>query len=103
MRGCAWCPCPHHGRDHAGAAPRTRPSHPGRDRAHTPTGRLPPWPWRRTARPLGGPPPSAPAGPHRGAPVTDAVIVATARTPIGRAFKGSLKDLRPDDLSVQVV
>jgi acetyl-CoA C-acetyltransferase len=35
--------------------------------------------------------------------VTEAVIVATARTPIGRAFKGSLKDLRPDDLSVQVV
>ena len=35
--------------------------------------------------------------------MTEAVIVATARTPIGRAFKGSLKDLRPDDLSVQVV
>jgi acetyl-CoA C-acetyltransferase len=35
--------------------------------------------------------------------VTEAVIVATARTPIGRAFKGSLKELRPDDLSVQVV
>jgi len=35
--------------------------------------------------------------------VTEAVIVATARTPIGRAFKGSLKDLRPDDLSAQVV
>ena len=33
----------------------------------------------------------------------EAVIVATARTPIGRAFKGSLKDVRPDDLSVQVV
>src|ERR671912_1693033 len=39
----------------------------------------------------------------RGAPVTEAVIVAAARTPIGRAFKGSLKDVRPDDLSVQVV
>ena len=35
--------------------------------------------------------------------MTDAVIVATARTPIGRAFKGSLKEIRPDDLSVQVV
>ena len=35
--------------------------------------------------------------------MTEAVIVATARTPIGRAFKGSLKDLRPDDLSEQVV
>lgn len=33
----------------------------------------------------------------------EAVIVATARTPIGRAFKGSLKDIRPDDLSAQVV
>ncbi len=28
----------------------------------------------------------------------EAVIVATARTPIGRANKGSLVDLRPDDL-----
>jgi len=35
--------------------------------------------------------------------VPEAVIVATARTPIGRAFKGSLKDVRPDDLSVQVI
>ncbi len=35
--------------------------------------------------------------------MTEAVIVATARTPIGRAFKGSLKDIRPDDLSAQVV
>lgn len=33
----------------------------------------------------------------------EAVIVATARTPIGRAFKGSMKDIRPDDLSVQVL
>ncbi|MGW6174201.1 acetyl-CoA C-acetyltransferase [Arthrobacter sp. NPDC055138] len=31
----------------------------------------------------------------------DAVIVATARTPIGRARKGSLKDMRPDDLAAQ--
>lgn len=35
--------------------------------------------------------------------MTEAVIVSTARTPIGRAFKGSLKDIRPDDLSVQVI
>ena len=28
----------------------------------------------------------------------EAVIVATARTPIGRAYKGSLIDVRPDDL-----
>jgi acetyl-CoA C-acetyltransferase len=33
----------------------------------------------------------------------EAVIVATARSPIGRAFKGSLKDLRPDDLTATVV
>jgi acetyl-CoA C-acetyltransferase len=35
--------------------------------------------------------------------VPEAVIVATARTPIGRAVKGSMKDIRPDDLSLQVV
>ncbi|RFS84700.1 acetyl-CoA C-acetyltransferase [Actinomadura spongiicola] len=33
----------------------------------------------------------------------EAVIVATARSPIGRAFKGSLKDVRPDDLTAQIV
>lgn len=33
----------------------------------------------------------------------EAVIVSTARTPIGRAFKGSLKDIRPDDLAAQVI
>ena len=33
----------------------------------------------------------------------EAVIVATARSPIGRAHKGSLRDLRPDDLTVQMV
>lgn len=35
-------------------------------------------------------------GPH-------AVIVAAARSPIGRAYKGSLREMRPDDLAVQVV
>ena len=35
--------------------------------------------------------------------MADAVIVATARSPIGRAFKGSLKDLRPDDLTAAIV
>ena len=29
----------------------------------------------------------------------EAVIVSAARSPIGRAFKGSLKDLRPDVLA----
>src|SRR6476661_7032172 len=33
----------------------------------------------------------------------EAVIVSTARSPIGRAFKGSLKDLRPDDLTATVI
>ena len=33
----------------------------------------------------------------------DAVIVATARSPIGRAAKGSLVDLRPDDLTATIV
>jgi acetyl-CoA C-acetyltransferase len=33
----------------------------------------------------------------------EAVIVATARSPIGRAFKGSLTTIRPDDLTVQIV
>jgi acetyl-CoA C-acetyltransferase len=33
----------------------------------------------------------------------EAVIVATARSPIGRAHKGSLKDLRPDDLATTIV
>lgn len=35
--------------------------------------------------------------------MTEAVIVATARTPIGRMSKGSLKDLRPDDLSAHII
>jgi acetyl-CoA C-acetyltransferase len=33
----------------------------------------------------------------------EAVIVAAARSPIGRAFKGSLTGIRPDDLAVQMV
>ncbi len=33
----------------------------------------------------------------------EAVIVATARSPIGRANKGSLVDLRPDDMAAQIV
>ena len=35
--------------------------------------------------------------------MAEAVIVATARSPIGRAGKGSLRDMRPDDLAVQMV
>jgi acetyl-CoA C-acetyltransferase len=33
----------------------------------------------------------------------EAVIVSTARTPIGRAFKGSLIEMRPDDLAAIAV
>src|ERR1700731_1676027 len=36
-------------------------------------------------------------------PMADAVIVAAARSPIGRAFKGALKDLRPDNLTAAIV
>ena len=35
--------------------------------------------------------------------MTEAYIVATARSPIGRARKGSLADLRPDDLAARMV
>ncbi|MBT2595575.1 acetyl-CoA C-acetyltransferase [Arthrobacter sp. ISL-72] len=35
--------------------------------------------------------------------MSEAVIVSTARSPIGRAFKGSLKDERPDDLAAAMV
>ncbi|MBX5487193.1 MAG: acetyl-CoA C-acetyltransferase [Mycolicibacterium hassiacum] len=35
--------------------------------------------------------------------MAEAVIVATARSPIGRAHKGSLVDMRPDDLAAQMV
>jgi acetyl-CoA C-acetyltransferase len=33
----------------------------------------------------------------------EAVIVAAARSPIGRAFKGSMTSIRPDDLLTQIV
>ncbi|MER5477124.1 acetyl-CoA C-acetyltransferase [Streptomyces sp. NPDC002734] len=33
----------------------------------------------------------------------EAVIVSAARSPIGRAFKGSLKDLRPDDIASTII
>jgi acetyl-CoA C-acetyltransferase len=35
--------------------------------------------------------------------MTEAVIVSTARSPIGRAMKGSLAECRPDDLSTTIV
>ena len=33
----------------------------------------------------------------------EAVIVGTARSPIGRAAKGSLVSIRPDDLTAQII
>ncbi|MBI1759651.1 MAG: acetyl-CoA C-acetyltransferase [Actinobacteria bacterium] len=33
----------------------------------------------------------------------EAVIVSTARSPIGRAVKGSLRELRPDDLAATII
>src|SRR6516165_10512651 len=38
-----------------------------------------------------------------GRTMPEAVIVATARSPIGRAGKGSLASIRPDDLAAQIV
>src|SRR6185437_14646398 len=35
--------------------------------------------------------------------MTEAVIVATARSPIGRAVKGSMTGVRPDDLAATMV
>ena len=35
--------------------------------------------------------------------MAEPVIVATSRTPIGRASKGSLVDARPDDMSAFIV
>jgi acetyl-CoA C-acetyltransferase len=35
--------------------------------------------------------------------MADAVIVAAERSPIGRAFKGSLRDVRPDNLAATIV
>jgi acetyl-CoA C-acetyltransferase len=35
--------------------------------------------------------------------VPEAVLVSAARSPIGRAVKGSLKDVRPDDLVAQMI
>ncbi|GAA4205018.1 acetyl-CoA C-acetyltransferase [Actinocatenispora rupis] len=35
--------------------------------------------------------------------MAEAVIVATARSPIGRAVKGSLRDVRPDDLAATII
>jgi acetyl-CoA C-acetyltransferase len=41
--------------------------------------------------------------PHQGVTMSEAVITATARSPIGRATKGSLRDARPDDLAAVMV
>lgn len=58
-----------------------------------------PGPSGRRARtgPAAAPPRRTAAGSH------DAVIVAAARTPVGRAFKGGLAATRPDDLAALVL
>jgi acetyl-CoA C-acetyltransferase len=48
-----------------------------------------------------GPPGSGPK--NEEFPMPEAVIVATARSPIGRAFKGSMVDVRPDDLVARII
>src|SRR5689334_14461549 len=57
-------------------------------RRRRPRPALPPWGWASSS--LFGPMP-------------DAVIVDAIRTPVGRAFKGSLAALRPDDALAFVV
>src|SRR5207302_6382564 len=47
-----------------------------------------------------GPPPSPNEGSEA---MPEAVIVDAVRTPIGRAFKGSLTQVRPDDMTAFVV
>src|SRR5436853_4213844 len=54
-------------------------------------------PYRCTERPLGCSPSTL------GVLMPEAVIVSTARSPIGRAGKGSLVSIRPDDLAAQIV
>src|SRR6478609_7385384 len=41
--------------------------------------------------------------PRIGVFMSEAVIVAASRSPIGRAFKGSLRDVRPDDLAATII
>lgn len=43
------------------------------------------------------------AGIRKGLMMPEAVIVAAGRTPIGRAIKGSLAEMRPDDLAAAVI
>src|SRR3954471_3845321 len=46
---------------------------------------------------------ASPSQPQRRYGMPEAVIVDTIRTPIGRAFKGSLSQLRPDEMGAYVV
>src|SRR5438270_8964585 len=41
--------------------------------------------------------------PRKELSMPEAVVVSTARSPIGRAMKGSLKELRPDDLTATII
>src|SRR3954469_923033 len=61
------------------------------------------WTEQALSRPQCAVAPRGPWKPHQEILVTEAVIVSTARSPFGRAFKGSLKDVRPDDLAATVI
>src|SRR6202007_368466 len=39
----------------------------------------------------------------RGSPMPEAVIVSSLRTPVGRAYKGALRAMRPDDLAALAI
>src|SRR3954447_26357040 len=60
--------------------------------------------WRQVRPAYAGPPACTSPRPRpQEAPMPEAVIVSAARSPIGRAFKGSLTGLRPDDLTATIV
>ena len=86
---------------------RTRARPAGRE-SDDPAGRISPGGDPRARITVRGPPrddarePTA-RHPIEGEPMPEAVIVATARSPIGRAAKGSLVDVRPDDLGATIV
>src|SRR5499425_2176152 len=44
-----------------------------------------------------------PSGPTEGIPMADAVIVSTARTPIGKAFRGAFNDTHGTVMSSHVI
>src|SRR6266540_2004150 len=81
-----------------------RPGHHLYGRLPPVSGRLPDLvPRALPRRPRRGPRGALQLVPRYRGGMSEAVIVATARSPIGRAGKGSLKDVRPDDLTASVI